>query len=193
MRLVFLGAPGAGKGTQAKILMEKYQIVQLSTGDMLRAAVASGSPLGLQVKEILSTGGLVSDEIVNDIVSQSLESPLCENGFILDGYPRTVGQAEVLQQMLQEKNMSLDAVIELVVDEETLVERMQKRVQDTLAQGGEIRSDDNIESFRKRLQEYREKTAPLSEYYKALNLLKQIDGVQDMAHIATQIQEVLQK
>ena len=118
MRLVFLGAPGAGKGTQAKILMEKYQIVQLSTGDMLRAAVASGSPLGLQVKEILSTGGLVSDEIVNDIVSQSLESPLCENGFILDGYPRTVGQAEVLQQMLQEKNMSLDAVIELVVDEE---------------------------------------------------------------------------
>ena len=165
MRLIFLGPPGAGKGTQAKRLTDKYAIPQLSTGDMLRAAVNDGSEIGKRAKEVMDAGGLVSDDIVNQIVSERIEQPDCANGFILDGYPRTVPQAKALADNMRQKNLTLDGVIELRVDEEALVRRIENRVAETVAAGGTVRSDDNPESFRKRLSEYREKTAPLSQYY----------------------------
>ena len=165
MKLILLGAPGAGKGTQAKILTDKFGIPQLSTGDMLRAAVAAQTEVGKRAKAIMDSGALVPDEVVNQIVFDRVEEADCAKGFILDGYPRTVGQAEALQKMLQSKGQKLDAVIELVVDQNALVDRMKRRVEETLAAGGKVRSDDNPEAFAKRLVEYKAKTAPLSQFY----------------------------
>ena len=160
MRLVLLGPPGAGKGTQAARLVEKFGVPQLSTGDMLRAAVAAQTPIGLKAKAIMDAGQLVSDDVVIGIIDQRVDAPDCENGFILDGFPRTVAQAEALRDLLARKGLKLDAVVELVVDENALVDRMRKRVADAIAAGGQARADDNPESFKTRLEAYRAQTAP---------------------------------
>ncbi|WP_406604251.1 adenylate kinase [Bartonella gliris] len=191
MRIVLLGPPGAGKGTQAKMLTQEYRIPQLSTGDMLREAISRETEVGRKAKAIMNAGALVSDSIVNQIVSDRIDESDCVNGFVLDGYPRTVGQAEVLEQTLQSKNMCLDAVIELVVDEDSLIERMKKRVQETIATGDQVRSDDNAVAFAKRLVEYREKTVPLSEFYSERGLLKRIDGMIGVAEVSRMIREFL--
>ncbi|KQQ46452.1 adenylate kinase [Rhizobium sp. Leaf311] len=193
MRLIFLGPPGAGKGTQAKRLTDKYGIPQLSTGDMLRAAVSAGSEIGKRAKEVMDSGGLVSDDIVNQIVSERVEQADCANGFILDGYPRTVPQAKALSENLRQKDLVLDAVIELKVDQEALIRRIENRVAETIAAGGTVRSDDNPESFRKRLSEYREKTAPLSAYYQEQGELVVLDGMADVDDVTAAIEAVLEK
>ena len=160
MRLVLLGPPGAGKGTQAARLVERHGVQQLSTGDILRAAVAAKTPIGLKAKEIMDAGALVPDAVVIGLIDERLDSPDCAKGFILDGFPRTVAQAEALQQLLDRRGLSLDAVLELAVDEGALVERMRKRVEETVAAGGAVRADDNPESFKTRLEAYRAQTAP---------------------------------
>lgn len=191
MRLILLGPPGAGKGTQAGLLTKKHGIPQLSTGDMLRAAVAEQSDIGKRAKAIMDAGQLVSDDVVNQIVSERIDAPDCANGFILDGYPRTVPQAEALGTMLAEKGLKLNAVIELKVDENALVKRMETRVAETLANGGQVRSDDNPESFRKRLIEYREKTAPLSSYYAGTGELRVINGMAPVQEVTAEIERTL--
>ena len=193
MRLILLGPPGAGKGTQAQRLVERHGIPQLSTGDMLRAAVANGTEVGRRAKAIMDAGQLVSDDVVNQIVSDRIDEPDCRKGFILDGFPRTVAQAEALAAMLSDKGQKLDAVIELKVDESALIERMKKRVADTIAAGGTVRADDNAESFAKRLEEYRQKTAPLSAHYSKTGELVTIDGMQDMDAVTHEIENILAK
>jgi adenylate kinase len=193
MRLIFLGPPGAGKGTQAKRLTDKYGIPQLSTGDMLRAAVSAGTEIGKRAKAVMDAGGLVSDDIVNQIVSERIEAPDCAKGFILDGYPRTVPQAKALAENMRKKNLALDAVIELKVDEEALIRRIENRVAETIAAGGTVRSDDNPEAFRKRLTEYREKTAPLSSYYSEQGELVTLDGMAGVDAVTEAIEGVLEK
>jgi len=192
MRLIFLGPPGAGKGTQAKLLTERHGIPQLSTGDMLRAAVAAGTDVGKRAKAVMDAGQLVSDAIVNEIVSDRIDSPDCAKGFILDGYPRTVPQAEALDQILAGKGIALDAVIELKVDEDALVKRMENRVAETIAAGGTVRSDDNPEAFKRRLTEYREKTAPLSNYYASTGKLQTVDGMADVDKVTAEIAGILE-
>ncbi|PRD41334.1 adenylate kinase [Phyllobacterium phragmitis] len=191
MRLILLGPPGAGKGTQARLLTQKYGIPQLSTGDMLRAAVTHETEVGKRAKAVMDGGQLVSDDIVNQIVSDRIDEPDCTRGFILDGYPRTVPQAKALGQMLQQKGLRLDAVIELKVDEAALVRRMENRVAETVASGGQARSDDNPQAFHKRLVEYREKTAPLSEYYAGTGELKVVNGMADVDTVTAEIEKTL--
>lgn len=191
MRLILLGPPGAGKGTQAQRLVEKHGIPQLSTGDMLRAAVKAGTDVGKRAKAVMDAGQLVSDEIVNQIVSERVDEPDCRKGFILDGYPRTVPQAEALTGILAGKGQGLDAVIELKVNESALLKRIENRVAETIAAGGQVRADDNPESFKKRLDEYREKTAPLSAYYAGTGELKTIDGMADMDTVTAEIENIL--
>ncbi len=193
MRLIFLGPPGAGKGTQAKRLTDKYGIPQLSTGDMLRAAVSAGTEIGIRAKAVMDAGGLVSDDIVNQIVSERIVGADCTKGFILDGYPRTVPQAKALADNMRDNNLVLDAVIELKVDEEALIRRIENRVAETIAAGGTVRSDDNPESFRKRLTEYREKTAPLSQYYSEQGQLVTLDGMADVDAVTRAIEGALEK
>lgn len=188
MRLILLGPPGAGKGTQAAILMEKYAIPQLSTGDMLRAAIKAATPMGLAAREIMDRGDLVSDEIVNGIVAERLDGEDCANGFILDGYPRTIAQAESLGQMLADKDMGLDAVVEIQVDAEELVARIVNRARET---GGE-RADDNEEVLRNRLQVYLDQTAPLIDYYRRAGLLRSVDGMADIDTVAAAIAAALE-
>ena len=192
MRLIFLGPPGAGKGTQAKLLTEKHGIPQLSTGDMLRAAVAAGTDVGKRAKAVMDAGQLVSDAIVNEIVSDRIDSADCAGGFILDGYPRTVPQAEALDQILAGKGIALDAVIELKVDEDALVKRMETRVAETIAAGGTVRSDDNPEAFKRRLTEYREKTASLSNYYASPGKLQTVDGMANVDVVTAEIAGILE-
>ncbi|RFZ81953.1 adenylate kinase [Shinella sp. WSJ-2] len=192
MRLIFLGPPGAGKGTQAKLLTEKYGIPQLSTGDMLRAAVAAGTDVGKRAKAVMDAGQLVSDAIVNEIVSDRIDSADCAKGFILDGYPRTVPQAQALDEILAGKGIALDAVIELKVDEDALVKRMENRVAETIAAGGTVRSDDNPEAFKRRLTEYREKTAPLSNYYASTGKLQTVDGMANVDKVTAEIGGILE-
>lgn len=191
MRLILLGPPGAGKGTQAQRLVEKHGIPQLSTGDMLRAAVKAETEVGRRAKAIMDSGGLVSDEIVNQIVADRIVEADAARGFILDGFPRTVPQAEALTRILSDKGLRLDAVIELKVNENALVARMEKRVADTIAAGGQVRGDDNPESFKKRLNEYREKTAPLSEYYAGTGELQTVDGMADMDAVTAEIEKLV--
>ncbi len=191
MRLILLGPPGAGKGTQAQRLVEKHGIPQLSTGDMLRAAVKAGTEVGKRAKAVMDAGQLVSDEIVNQIVSDRVDEPDARNGFILDGFPRTVPQAEALARILAGEGRKLDAVIELKVDEAALVKRMEKRVADTIAAGGTVRADDNPESFKKRLVEYRDKTAPLSAYYARTGELRTVDGMAGIDEVTRQIEDAV--
>jgi adenylate kinase len=193
MRLILLGPPGAGKGTQAQRIVEKHGIPQLSTGDMLRSAVKAGTEVGVRAKAVMDAGGLVSDDIVNQIVAERVLDADCAKGFILDGYPRTVPQAKALTENLAGKNLKLDAVIELKVDENALLQRIEKRVADTVAAGGTARPDDNAEALRKRLVEYREKTAPLSEYYSAEGQLIVLDGMADMDEVTAAIEAILTK
>lgn len=192
MRLILLGPPGAGKGTQAQRLVEKYGIPQLSTGDMLRGAVAAGTEVGKRAKAVMDAGELVSDEIVNQIVSERIDQPDCRDGFILDGYPRTVPQAKALSGMLADKGAPLTAVIELKVDESALTQRIEKRVADARAAGGAVRADDNAESFKKRLEEYRQKTAPLSAYYESTGELRMVDGMAAMDAVTHDIETVIE-
>ncbi|WP_375666631.1 adenylate kinase [Bartonella sp. TT121SHDZB] len=191
MRIILLGPPGAGKGTQAKMLTEEYNIPHLSTGDMLREVIAKETGIGKKAKAIISSGALVPDSIVNQIVSDRIDEADCVNGFVLDGYPRTVGQAEALQQILDSKNMRLNAVIELCVDEDMLIERMKKRVEEAIAAGEQVRLDDNPVAFAKRLVEYREKTAPLSKFYLERGMLKVIDGMIGIAEVTRMIRGFL--
>lgn len=177
MRLILLGPPGAGKGTQAQRLVEKHGIVQLSTGDMLRAAVKAETPVGLRAKDIMARGELVPDEVVVGIIEERIEKPDAANGFILDGFPRTVAQAEALEALLSKKGQELDGVIELEVDDEVLLERIEKRVAEMQARGEPVRADDNAESLKKRLDTYHAQTAPLSHFYRKKGLLKTTDGM----------------
>lgn len=191
MRLILLGPPGAGKGTQAQRLVERHGIPQLSTGDMLREAVAAGSEVGLRAKSVMDAGELVSDEIVNAIVSDRIDEPDCTKGFILDGYPRTLAQADMLEKMLSDKGLELDATIELTVDDKVLVGRIVKRAEDARAAGKPARKDDNPEVFDERLREYYKKTAPLIGYYHAKGLLRQIDGMDSIDGVSDQIAKLL--
>ena len=191
MRLVLLGPPGAGKGTQSVRLVAKLGVPQLSTGDMLRAAAAAGTPIGLTAKEIMDKGQLVPDEVVVGIIGQRIEDADAAKGFILDGFPRTVAQARALRELLDEKGLRLDAVVELVVDEKALVSRMQQRIDDTIKAGGTVRADDNPESFKTRLDAYRAQTAPVSVYYAEAGELKQVDGMAPVDAVSAAIDETL--
>jgi adenylate kinase len=191
MRLVLLGPPGAGKGTQAARLVERHGVPQLSTGDMLRAAVAAKTPLGLKAKEIMDAGRLVPDEVVIGLIDERLNSPDCAKGFILDGFPRTVAQAEALQKLLDRRGLALDAVLELAVDEGALVDRMRRRVDETVAAGGEVRADDNPESFRTRVEAYRAQTAPVSAHYAGRSQLTKIDGMAPIDEVTAAIDRAL--
>lgn len=191
MRLIVFGPPGAGKGTQAQRLAERHSIPQLSTGDMLRAAVTEGTETGRRVDAIMDRGELVPDDVVNQMVSDRIDQEDCRKGFVLDGFPRTVAQAESLTAMLEQRGVRLDAVIELKVDETSLVERMEKRVADTLAAGGTARSDDNRDTFVRRLDAYRNKTEPLLDYYRRRRELITVDGMQGIDDVAREIEDVL--
>src|SRR5258705_11031116 len=177
MRLILLGPPGAGKGTQAQRLVQKYGIVQLSTGEMLRAAVAAKTPVGLQAKDIMACGSLVPDEIVIGSISDRLDQPDMKNGFILDGFPRTVPQAEALDELLKKKHIKLDAVVELRVNESALLDRVETRVAEMRARGEEVRIDDTPEGLSKRLANYRTLTEPLIHYYYQSRKLLTSDGM----------------
>ena len=191
MRLILLGPPGAGKGTQSARLVNKYGIPQLSTGDMLRAAVAAGTPVGRKAKAVMDAGGLVSDDIVLGIIADRIDEPDAAEGFILDGFPRTVKQAEGLDKLLAGKNLALDAVVELKVNEAELLGRIEKRVKETLAAGGTVRADDNPESFKTRLDAYREMTAPVSAYYAERGELKVVDGMAPIEAVSAAIDEAI--
>ena len=187
MRLILLGPPGAGKGTQATRLVEKHSIVQLSTGDMLRAAVAAQTPVGLKAKEVMDRGDLVSDEIMVSIISDRVDQADCANGFILDGFPRTIAQADALQDLLASKTLKLDAVIELKVDDKILVDRIEMRARET----GGARADDNAETLKKRLKVYYDQTAPLIDFYRKCDMLQSVDGMAAIDEVARQIDTVL--
>jgi adenylate kinase len=191
MRLILLGPPGAGKGTQALRLVERHGIPQLSTGDMLRAAVKAETDVGLRAKAVMDAGELVSDDIVNAIVSERIDAPDCANGFILDGYPRTLAQADAVEAILRAKGIGLDIAIELVVDDKALVGRIVKRAGDAEAAGQPVRKDDNPVVFEERLREYYKKTAPLIGYYHAKGLLKGVDGMDDVDAVTMQIERLL--
>jgi adenylate kinase len=193
MRLILLGPPGAGKGTQAQRLVEKHGIVQLSTGDMLRAAVKAGTPVGLRAKDIMARGELVPDEVVVGIIEERIEQPDAKQGFILDGFPRTVAQAEALEKLLARKGLKLDGVVELEVDDEILLQRIEKRVAEMQARGEPVRADDNAESLKKRLDAYHAQTAPLSHYYRRKGVHKATDGMASIDAVTAAIGELLAK
>jgi len=191
MRLILLGPPGAGKGTQAQRLVERHGIPQLSTGDMLRAAVKAGTEVGKRAKAVMDAGELVSDAIVNAIVAERIDQPDCADGFILDGYPRTLVQADAVGEMLAQRGIDLDVVIELVVDDKALVGRILKRAEEAKAAGQPVRKDDNAEVFDERLREYYKKTAPLIGYYYAKGKLVGVDGMADIDAVTAEIERVL--
>jgi adenylate kinase len=191
MRLILLGPPGAGKGTQAQRLVHKHRIIQLSTGEMLRAAVAAGTPIGLQAKDIMASGALVPDEIVIGIISDRLDQPDMKNGFILDGFPRTVPQAAALDELLKKKHIKLDAVIELRVNESALLNRVETRVAEMQARGEEVRIDDTPEVLSKRLASYRTLTEPLIHYYSERRKLVTVDGMMTIEHVTREINRIL--
>jgi adenylate kinase len=193
MRLILLGPPGAGKGTQAQRLIHDYGIVQLSTGDMLRAAVAAGTPVGLKAKDIMASGGLVPDDVVIGIISDRLDQPDAARGFILDGFPRTVPQAEALDQLLDSKKLNLDAAIELRVDERALLQRVESRVAEMTARGEQVRADDTAEVLSKRLASYRALTEPLIRYYSERGKLLTVDGMMAVEDVTRDIRSVLRK
>jgi adenylate kinase len=191
MRLILLGPPGSGKGTQAQRLVHRYGIVQLSTGEMLRAAVAAQTPVGLRAKDIMASGGLVPDEIVIGIISDRLDQPDAENGFILDGFPRTVPQAQALDDLLKKKHSRLDAAVELRVNESALLQRVETRVAEMRARGEEVRIDDTPEVLAKRLASYRSLTEPLIHYYSERRKLLTVDGMMTIEHVTREINRLL--
>jgi adenylate kinase len=189
--LILLGPPGAGKGTQAQRLVAKHGLVQLSTGEMLRAAINAGTPVGQRAKDIMARGELVPDDLVVSIVADRIDQPDARRGFILDGFPRTVPQAHALDRMLREKGLKLDAVVELRVDEGILLERVKKRIAEMQSRGETIRSDDNEDSLRRRLRAYRDQTAPLIAYYQLESKLHSVDGMAPIETVAAAIDHVL--
>src|SRR5262250_3156794 len=191
MRLILLGPPGSGKGTQAQRLVSKHGIVQLSTGEMLRAAVAAGTPIGLQAKEIMANGGLVPDEVVVGIISDRIEQPDAKHGFILDGFPRTVPQAAALDELLKKKHLKLDAVVELRVNESALLDRVETRVAEMRARGEEVRIDDTPEVLARRLAQYRSLTEPLIHYYSERRKLLTVDGMMTIEQVTREINRIL--
>ena len=191
MRLILLGPPGSGKGTQAQRLVQRHGIVQLSTGELLRAAVAAQTPVGLKAKDIMASGGLVPDEIVIGIISERLDQPDAAKGFILDGFPRTVPQAEALDELLKKKHMRLDAVIELRVNESALLQRVENRVAEMQARGEQVRIDDTPEVLTRRLASYRSLTEPLIHYYSERRKLLTVDGMMTIEHVAREINRIL--
>jgi len=191
MRLILLGPPGAGKGTQATRLTEKFRIPQLSTGDMLRAAVHAGSPIGVRAKAVMESGALVSDEIVVGIIADRICEPDAKGGFIMDGFPRTVAQAEALDAMLAEHGMKLDAAVELVVDAPKLMGRIEQRAAQAAAAGQPVRKDDNPEVFKNRLDAYFRDTAAVTPYYRAKGLLREVDGMAAIQDVSKAIDQVL--
>jgi adenylate kinase len=191
MRLILLGPPGAGKGTQAQRMVNRYGIVQLSTGEMLRGAVAAGTPVGLKAKDIMASGALVPDEIVVGIISDRLDLPDARKGFILDGFPRTVPQAQALDDLLKKKHIKLDAVVELRVNESALLQRVETRVAEMRARGEEVRIDDTPEVLSKRLASYRSMTEPLIHYYSERRKLLTVDGMMTIEHVTREINRIL--
>jgi len=213
MNIILLGPPGAGKGTQAKGLQERHSVVQLSTGDMLRAEVASGSELGQQAKEIMDSGGLVSDDLIINMISSRIDQDDCKNGFILDGFPRTTPQADALDQMLEEKSFVIDHVIELKVDDDAMVTRItgrytcagcgagyhdefQKPKENGVCDkcgGTEFarRADDNAETVRSRLEAYHDQTAPIVSYYGDKGVMKSVDGMASIDEVKGQLDAIL--
>ena len=189
MNIILLGPPGAGKGTQAKILQKAHGIIQLSTGDMLRSSVASGSKLGQQAKAVMDSGNLMPDDIMTQIISQRIEQTDCINGFILDGFPRTTEQALALEDMLESSDKVLDFVIEIVVDDEILVDRIKSRVEEMSQE--DRRSDDNVETLRKRLGIYHEQTAPILPLYRERGMLNQVDGMMSITEVSNNIKQIV--
>jgi adenylate kinase len=187
VRLILLGPPGAGKGTQAKLLVARHGIVQLSTGDMLRAAAAAGTPVGLRAKAIMDRGELVPDDVMVEIIAERIARPDCARGFILDGFPRTIAQAEALEELLEKRGIRLDAVVEISVDEQILFERIEGRARET----GGARADDNAETLRKRLSVYRAQTAPLIDFYRRKGRLRTVDGMKTVEEVAAAIDGAL--
>lgn len=191
MKLILLGPPGAGKGTQAEALAKRRGLVQLSTGDMLRAAVKAGTDIGRKAEAIMKSGRLVPDDVVIGIIAERIEQPDCANGFILDGFPRTLKQAAALDELLDSKGTILDAVIELKVDDEALLARIENRARETIAAGGTPRADDNAEALRTRLLAYYRDTSPLIGYYFAQGKLRTIDGMAPITEVGRQIDVLL--
>ncbi len=191
MRLILLGPPGAGKGTQAQRLVAKHGIVQLSSGDMLRAAAAAGSAVGLRAKSIMDRGGLVPDEVVVAIIAERIDQPDAKRGFVLDGFPRTVPQAEALDRLLAKRGLKLDGVIQIKVDEGILLKRIETRVAQMTARGEKLRADDNPDVLKGRLAAYRAQTAPLVEYYAARGMLKTVDGMAPIEDVTAAIDRIL--
>ena len=192
MNLILLGPPGAGKGTQARRLEESRGLVQLSTGDMLRALVAEGGPLGQQAKDIMAAGKLMPDSLMVEMIGERISKPDVSKGFILDGFPRTVAQAEALDTMLRAENLTLDAVVELKVDEPALLARIERRVAEAVAAGKTVRADDNPEALRVRLEAYRAQTAPVAGYYERTGRLATVDGMRPVDEVSARIDELLQ-
>jgi adenylate kinase len=188
VNLVLFGPPGAGKGTQAKILTEKRGLPQLSTGDMLRTAIAAGSALGLRVKVLIEKGELVPDDVVIDIIAQRYDQPDCANGAVFDGFPRTIPQAEALDTMLQARGRKIGLVLELKVDDAVLLSRVQARIK----AGGVLRSDDTPETLTYRLGVYYKNTAPLIDFYRAQGKLRSVDGMAPLAAVTQEIDRVLE-
>ena len=191
MRLVLLGPPGAGKGTQASRIANRFGIQQLSTGDMLREAAAAGTPLGLRTKHIMDRGELVPDEVVIAVVADRIDHADAANGFVLDGFPRTVPQAEALDRELAARGIALDAVLELEINEDVLLVRIRGRAEQAANQGQSVRRDDNPEVFKTRLKTYRAQTAPLTEYYRSQGLLKIVDGLQPIDIVTEELTTAL--
>jgi adenylate kinase len=191
MRLILLGPPGAGKGTQATRLAAKYNIPQLSTGDMLRAAVKAETPVGLKAKAVMDSGGLVSDEIVVGIIADRIDEPDAHNGFILDGFPRTMAQAKALDALLTRKGKQLDAAIELKVDASRLLARIMRRADEAKAAGLPVRKDDDPEVFKMRLEAYSRDTAAVTPYYEERVLLHVVDGMAPIANVSEAIDAIL--
>jgi adenylate kinase len=191
MRVILLGPPGAGKGTQSQRLVEKHGIVQLSTGDMLRAAIKAGTPIGRKAKDIMARGELVPDDVVVGIIADRMDEPDARRGFVLDGFPRTVKQAEALDALLASRGLALDGVIELKVDEGALLGRIEKRLKEMQARGEPVRADDNPEAFRIRLAAYRQQTAPLIDYYRRSGHLKSVDGMAGIETVSRAIDAAL--